>query len=333
MTGAGHAHHRLGHHRHGHHRHGHHRHGHGGHEPYGHGVTATGRHRGVLAGALAAAVGIFVVEVVGAFVSGSLALLADAGHVLADAGGVALALGAAMLAARPATDRRTFGWARAEVLAAAINGLVLAGIGVFVIVEGIRRLIEPATLRPGQMAVFAAVGLVGNLVGFALLFRSRHASLNLRGAFLEVATDTAASVGVLVAAGIIALTGFVRADPLISMGIGLVILPRALRLLRDAGHVLLEATPENLDLEDVRRHIRALEHVRDVHELHAYTVTSGLPVLTAHVVIDDECFRDGHAPQMLDAVQSCLAGHFDVEHSTIQLEPAGHTDHERPAHT
>jgi cobalt-zinc-cadmium efflux system protein len=296
-------------------------------------VTATGRHRGVLAGALAAAVGIFVVEVVGAFVSGSLALLADAGHVLADAGGVALALGAAMLAARPATDRRTFGWARAEVLAAAINGLVLAGIGVFVIVEGIRRLIEPATLRPGQMAVFAAVGLVGNLVGFALLFRSRHASLNLRGAFLEVATDTAASVGVLVAAGIIALTGFVRADPLISMGIGLVILPRALRLLRDAGHVLLEATPENLDLEDVRRHIRALEHVRDVHELHAYTVTSGLPVLTAHVVIDDECFRDGHAPQMLDAVQSCLAGHFDVEHSTIQLEPAGHTDHERPAHT
>jgi len=298
----------------------------------GHGVTATGRHRGVLAGALAAAAGIFVVEIVGAFVSGSLALLADAGHVLADAGGVALALGAAVLATRPPTHRRTFGWARAEVLAAAINGLVLAGIGVFVVVEGIRRLIEPTAIHPGQMAVFAAIGLVGNLVGFGLLFRSRHASLNLRGAFLEVATDTAASVGVLVAAGIIALTGFVRADPLISITIGLVILPRALRLLRDAGHVLLEATPENLDLEDVRRHIRELEHVRDVHDLHAYTVTSGLPVLTAHVVIDDECFRDGHAPQMLDAVQRCLAGHFDVEHSTIQLEPAGHTDHEHPAH-
>jgi cobalt-zinc-cadmium efflux system protein len=286
----------------------------------------------VLAGALAAAAGIFVVEIVGAFVSGSLALLADAGHVLADAGGVALALGAAVLATRPPTHRRTFGWARAEVLAAAINGLVLAGIGVFVVVEGIRRLIEPTAIHPGQMAVFAAIGLVGNLVGFGLLFRSRHASLNLRGAFLEVATDTAASVGVLVAAGIIALTGFVRADPLISITIGLVILPRALRLLRDAGHVLLEATPENLDLEDVRRHIRELEHVRDVHDLHAYTVTSGLPVLTAHVVIDDECFRDGHAPQMLDAVQRCLAGHFDVEHSTIQLEPAGHTDHEHPAH-
>lgn len=299
---------------------------------HGHAATATGRHRGALAGALAAAVAIFVVEVVGAYLSGSLALLADAGHVLADAGGIALALGAALLAARPATGRRTFGWARAEILAAAVNGLVLAGIGVFVFVEGIRRLIDPPDLHPGQMALFAAIGLVGNLVGVALLYRSRHASLNLRGAFLEVATDTATSVGVLAAAAVVTLTDFTRADPLISMVIGLVIAPRALRLLRDAVHVLLEATPQNLDLDDVRRHIRELEHVRDVHELHAYTVTSGLPVLTAHVVIDDECFRNGHAPQMLDAVQSCLAGHFDVEHSTIQLEPAGHTDHERPTH-
>lgn len=297
-----------------------------------HEFTATGRHRRALAGALAAAVAIFVVQVVGAYVSGSLALLADAGHVLADAGGVALALGASLLAARPATGRRTFGWARAEILAAAVNGLVLAGIGVFVVVEGIRRLVEPPAVHPGPMAIFAAIGLVGNLVGLALLYRSRGASLNLRGAFLEVATDTATSVGVLVGAGIIALTGFTRADSLISMAIGLIIAPRALRLLRDAVHVLLEATPEHLDLDDVRKHIRDLDHVRDVHDLHAYTVTSGLPVLTAHVVIDDECFRDGHAPQMLDAVQSCLAGHFDVEHSTIQLEPAGHTDHERPAH-
>jgi cobalt-zinc-cadmium efflux system protein len=299
---------------------------------HAHGATATGRHRGPLAGALAAAVAIFGAEVVGAYLSGSLALLADAGHVLADAGGIALALGAALLAARPATNRRTFGWARAEILAAALNGLVLAGIGVFVLVEGIRRLIHPPTLHPGQMALFAAIGLIGNLVGVGLLYRSRHASLNLRGAFLEVAADTATSVGVLVAAAIVALTDFTRADPLVSIVIGLVITPRALRLLRDAGRVLLEATPQNLDLEAVRRHIRELDHVRDVHELHAYTVTSGLPVLTAHVVIDDECFRDGHAPQMLDAVQSCLAGHFDVEHSTIQLEPAGHSDHERPAH-
>jgi cobalt-zinc-cadmium efflux system protein len=144
--------------------------------------------------------------------------------------------------------------------------------------------------------------------------------------------DTATSVGVLAAAAVIATTGFLRADPLISVLIGLVILPRAIRLLRAAVRVLLEATPENLDLDDVRRHILEVEHVRAVHDLHAYTVTSGLPVLTAHVVVDDDCFRDGHAPQMLDAVQDCLVGHFDVEHSTIQLEPASHGDHEHPAH-
>jgi cobalt-zinc-cadmium efflux system protein len=297
-----------------------------------HAPTATGRHRGVLAGALAVAVAVFAVEVIGAVLSGSLGLFADAGHVLADAGGVALALGAAMLAARPASGRRTFGWARAEILAAAVNGLVLAGMGAYVFVEGIRRLIAPGPVEATAMAGFAAIGLVGNLIGFALLYRSRAASLNLRGAFLEVATDTATSVGVLVAAAVIALTGFARADAIVSVVIGLVIAPRALRLLRQAAHVLLEAAPENLDLDEVRAHIREVEHVRDVHDLHAYTVTSGLPVLTAHVVIDDECFRDGHAPQMLDAVQACLAGHFDVEHSTIQLEPASHVDHEHPGH-
>ena len=305
--------------------------GSGGHD-HAHGVTATGRHRGALIGALAVAVAIFAVEVVGAFLSGSLALLADAGHVLTDAGGVALALGASLLAARPTSSRRTFGWARAEILAAALNGLVLSAMGIYVIAQGARRLVEPTTVDAGEMAVFAAIGLVGNVVGMLFLYRSRGASLNLRGAYLEVATDAATSVGVLAGAVIIALTGFVRADPLISVVIGLIILPRAVRLLRDAVRVLLEATPEHLDLDDVRRHIRELEHVRDVHELHAYTVTSGLPVLTAHVVIAAECFRDGHAPQMLDAVQSCLAGHFDVEHSTIQFEPTGHADHENPAH-
>jgi cobalt-zinc-cadmium efflux system protein len=317
------------------HRHGHgHRHSHGHSHGHGHGlaVTATGRHRGVLAGILAVSLAIFAVEVVGAYVSGSLALLADAGHVLTDAGGVALALGAALLAARPATNRRTFGWARAEILAAAVNGLVLTGMGGYVLVEGVRRLIEPSTVETGPMALFAVIGLVGNLVGVALLFRARRASLNLRGAFLEVATDTATSVGVLAAAGIIAGTGFTRADALISMAIGLVILPRALRLLRDAVRVLLQATPDHLDLDDVRRHIAGIDHVHDVHDLHAYTVTSGLPVLTAHVVVDAECFRDGHAPQMLDAVQECLIKHFNVAHSTIQLEPVEHGAHEAPMH-
>jgi len=301
----------------------------------GHGhdqVTATGRHRKALAAVVAISLGIFVIEAAGAVITGSLALLADAGHVLADAGGVALALGASILAARPVTRRRTFGWARAEILAAAANALVLAGVGVYVLVEGVRRLVEPASVEPGGMAIFGAIALVGNAVGVVLLFRIRDASLNMRGAFLEVATDTATSVGVLAAAAVIATTGFERADPIVSIVIGLVIVPRALRLLRDAANVLLQAVPPGIDLEEIRRHVLALDHVHDMHDLHVYTITSGLPVLTAHVVVDDSCFHDGHAPRMLDTLQECIAGHFDVGHSTFQLELAGHAGHEHPAH-
>ncbi|MET7401523.1 cation diffusion facilitator family transporter [Dactylosporangium sp. NPDC005572] len=299
-----------------------------------HTVTATGAHRRTLAAVLGVSAVIFVVEAVGALLTGSLALLADAGHVLADAGGVALALGATLLAARPASGRRTFGWARAEILAAAVNGLVLCGIGVYVFVEGVRRLwLDQADVEPGGMALFGVIGLVGNLVGVALLYRARNAGLNLRGAFLEVATDTATSVGVLVAAGVIALTGFTRADAIVSILIGLVIAPRAVRLLKEAVDVLLEAAPAGTDLARIRAHIIEVEHVLAVHDLHVHTVTSGLPVLTAHVVVDDSCFHDGHAPRLLDALQECLAGHFDVAHSTFQLEPAGHADHEHPTHT
>ncbi|GAA3234483.1 cation diffusion facilitator family transporter [Dactylosporangium siamense] len=304
--------------------------GHG--HDHDHQVTATGRHRAALAGALAVSVVIFAVEVVGALVTGSLALFADAGHVLADAGGVALALGATVLAARPATGRRAFGWARAEILAAAVNGLVLAGMSVYVFVEGVRRLIEPSEVEPGGMALFGVIGLAGNLVGVALLWRARNASLNMRGAFLEVATDAATSVGVIVAAGVIAATDFTRADAIVSVLIGLIIAPRAVRLLREAVNVLLEATPAGIDLDQLRGHITDLEHVLDVHDLHVHAVTSGLPVLTAHVVVRDECFQDGRAPRLLDALQACVAGHFDVAHSTFQLEPAGHTDHEHPSH-
>ncbi|MGC9665278.1 cation diffusion facilitator family transporter [Planosporangium sp. 12N6] len=305
--------------------HGHHGHHHGA-------VTATGRHRSVLAGVLVISAVIFVLEVVGAVVSGSLALLADAGHVLADAGGVALALGAALLAARPATGRRTFGWARVEILAAAVNGLVLAGMGVYVLIEGAGRLFRPAEVQPGGMALFAMIGLIGNVAGVALLYRVRDASLNMRGAFLEVATDAATSVGVLVAAAVIADTGFTRADAIVSIVIGLVIVPRALRLLHSAANVLLEAVPAEIDLGEIRAHVLALDHVHGMHDLHVYTITSGLPILTAHVVVDDSCFLDGHAPQLLDALQNCIAGHFDVEHSTFQLEPASHAGHEHPGH-
>jgi cobalt-zinc-cadmium efflux system protein len=299
---------------------------------HSHGVTATGKHRRILAGTLLISLVIVAVQVVGTVVTGSLALLADAGHVLADSGGIAMALGATLLAARPATGRHTFGWSRAEILAAAVNGLILTGMGVYILIQGVHRLVEPAVVEPGGMAVFGAIGLVGNLLAVALLYRARAASLNLKGAFLEVATDSATSVGVLAAALVIALTGFTRADAIVSLLIGLVIVPRAIGLLREASDVLLEAAPSDIDLEEIRQHVLEVDHINDVHDLHVYTVTSGLPVLTAHVVVDAECFQDGHAPQLLDRLQICLSGHFDVEHSTFQLEPTGHVEHEHPTH-
>jgi cobalt-zinc-cadmium efflux system protein len=294
--------------------------------------TAAGRHRGRLAIVLAITSTVLVAEVVGAFLSGSLALLADAGHMLTDVAGLALALGAVSLAARPATPERTFGYARAEVLAAVLNGVLLLGVAGFVLVEGVRRFADPQEVEAEAMLVFGAVGLLGNLVGLALLARGAKESLNVRGAYLEVLADAAGSVGVLVAAAVIATTGYDRADAIVSLAIGLFILPRTWRLLREAVDVLMEASPRSIDLEDVRSHILSAPHVRGVHDLHAVTVTSGLPVVTAHVVVDDECFHDGHAPQVLDELQECLAGHFDVEHSTFQLEPAGHAGHEHAHH-
>ena len=300
---------------------------------HGHGhVTAAGQHRGRLIGVLAITASIMVVQVIGALLSGSIALLADAGHMLTDSAGVALALVAITLAARPPTARRTFGLARAEILAAAVNAAVLLGLGAYIMYESISRLTDPPSLQSGSMLVFGIIGLVGNVASMLLLFKAQNASLNMRGAFLEVVTDTLASVGVIAAALIAMFTGFTRADAIVAVLIGLLILPRAFSLLRAAVDVLLEAAPKDVNLDEVRQHILEVPHVRDVHDLHAWTVTSGMPVLSAHIVVEDECFNDGHAPQMLDQLQTCLAGHFDVEHSTFQLEPTSHAAHEQSVH-
>jgi cobalt-zinc-cadmium efflux system protein len=281
---------------------------------------------------LAISVTILAVEVVGAVVSGSLALLADAGHLLTDVAGLGLALFASVLSGRPATDARTWGYRRAEVLAAAAQAAVLLAVGVFVLYEGVRRLVDPPDVASGAMLVFGVVGLVGNSVSVAVLAGGRSSDLNTRAAFLEVVNDALGSVAVLVAAGVIALTGWLRADAVASLLIGVLILPRTWRLLRETVDVLLEATPKGVDLADVRAHLLGVEHVHDVHDLHASTIATSLPVLTAHVVVDDSCFTDGHVPQLLDQLQGCLAGHFDVDHSTFQFEPASHAAHEHAAH-
>ncbi|GIG28224.1 cation transporter [Cellulomonas marina] len=309
-----------------------HAHGPGHGSGHAHGATAAQAHRGRLVGVLVLTLVVMVAEVVGGVLSGSFALLADAGHMLTDSAGVALALFATALAARPASAARTFGWQRAEILAALANGLVVAVVGVLVLVGGVRRLVEPQPLDARLMLAFAVVGLVANAIGLAVLHRGQRESLNLRGAYLEVLGDLVGSAAVVAAALVVAVTGFVRADGVASVLVGLLVLPRAVVLLREVGAVLLESTPQGVDLEQVRRHMAGVPGVTGVHDLHAWTITSGVPVLSAHVEVSDETFRSGRAAQVLADLRGCLVGHFDVDHCTFQLEPPATTGTERHAH-
>ncbi|MGI8433382.1 MAG: cation diffusion facilitator family transporter [Nocardioidaceae bacterium] len=296
-----------------------------GHE---HGGSAALTHKGRLSLVLGITVTILIVEVIGALLSGSLTLLADAGHMLTDAAGIGLSLLAIHFAQRPATQQRTFGFLRLEILSALVNALLLLGVGGFVLVEAIRRLIDPPEVASGIMIIFGIIAVLGNSVSLSLLFRGQGQSLNIRGAFLEVASDLLGAAAVIVAAVVIALTGFERADPIASLLIGVLIIPRTFRLLRQAVDVLMEATPKDVDLEEVRRHLMEAEGVTDVHDLHAWTITSGVNVLSAHVVVA-EAAKGG---QVLDALGNCLDEHFDIEHSTFQVEPIGHQDHEHVLH-
>jgi len=295
-------------------------------------VTAGAGHRRRLGVVLALTLGVLAAEVVGAVLSGSLALLADAGHMATDAAGLALALAAVSLAQRPARGRRTFGWQRVEILAAVANGLLLLAVAVYVLVEAIRRIGRPPEIGFGLMLVVASVGLVVNLGSMAVLHRGRDDSLNVRGAYLEVLADALGSVAVIIAAVVIATTGWTPADIVASIVIGCLVVPRAWHLLREAFDVLLEAAPRGVDLGEVRSHILGVDGVLDVHDLHAWTITSGLPVLSAHVVVTDEALAAGHGGRVLDALCSCLGEHFDLEHCTFQLEAAAHSGHEAPVH-
>ena len=298
-----------------------------------HGADQLADHRSKLRTVLIITVTVLLAEVIGAAVSGSLALLADAGHMLSDVAGLTLAWVASVLARRPATLARTWGYRRAEVLAAVGQAAVLLAVGGFVMVEAIRRLVEPPDVASGAMVAFGVIGLVGNTIGIAVLAGARVENLNMRAAFLEVVNDALGSLAVLLAAVVISVTGWVRADALASLLIGALIIPRTLKILRESLDVLLESTPRGLELSEVREHLLQVARVQAVHDLHASQVATGLPVLTAHVVVGDACFQDGHLPALLDELQRCLAGHFDVEHSTFQFEATGHAGHEPSAHS
>jgi len=277
-------------------------------------------------------VGFMVLEVVVAFASGSLALLSDAGHMLSDVGAIGASLWAIGLAARPAAGHWTFGWKRAEILSAAGNGITLLVVSALVAFEAIRRLLDPPPVQGTPVLIVAIIGVAVNVLAAGALAKANRSSLNVAGAYQHILTDLYGFLGTVIAAIIILTTGYARADAIASLLVVALMLKAAWGLLRDSGRVLLEAAPEHIDLDDIRSHLLGTRHVVGVHDLHVWTVTSSLPALSAHVVLDDSCFTDGHAPQLLDEIQHCLIGHFDVEHSTFQLEPAGHAQHEAGTH-
>lgn len=259
-----------------------------------------------------------VAEVIGGLVTGSLALLADAGHMLTDVGGLALALFAIRFAEKPATPQRTYGYYRAEILAALANAVVLVLISLYILYEAYRRFQTPAQIESGAMLAVAAVGLLVNVIGMALLKRGADTSLNLKGAYFEVVADMLSSLGVIAAALVISWTGWVYADPLVSAAIGLFILPRTWALIREAVGILLEGTPSDLNLADVRQSLGSLPGVTDVHDLHVWTLTSGVRALSAHCVVSEIQL---HA-SLPAAARELAQRRFRVGHVTLQVESA-----------
>jgi cobalt-zinc-cadmium efflux system protein len=262
--------------------------------------------------------GFLVVEVIVGLLTNSLALLADAGHMFTDAAGIGLALLAIWFAGRPATQEKTFGYYRLEIFAAVANAVILLGVAAFILYEAVQRFARPPEVIGLPMLDVAVIGLVVNLVSMRLLHGGAQASLNLRGAYLEVLGDLLGSVAVIVAGLVIIITRWAPIDPIASVVIAGLILPRTWSLLREAVDILLQATPEGVDLDEVRRHILRAGGVADIHDLHAWTLTSGQNVVSLHAVMDP-----GADPAaVLDELCACLTDDFDMEHSTIQLETA-----------
>jgi cobalt-zinc-cadmium efflux system protein len=271
-----------------------------------------------------------VVEAVGGMVSGSLALLADAGHMLTDVAALAIAVLSQRVAQRPADDRRTYGYLRLEILAAFVNGAILFALSVWIVVEAVHRLGSPQPIKGGLFAAIAAIGLVVNVVALRLLHGDAHHDLNTRGAYLHILGDLLGSVGALVAAGLVITTGWTLADPLVSIALSLLILVSAWRLLRESVDVLLEAVPAHIRLEEVEGRLRAVPGICDVHDLHVWTVTSGVIAMSGHVVVPELADH----PRVLAASHAAMGG-LGIGHATIQVEVAGECtpDHDGPLST
>ncbi|GAA4701074.1 cation efflux system protein [Phytohabitans rumicis] len=277
------------------------------------------RHRGRLWAAFALLAAFMVIEAVAALLTGSLALLSDAGHMFTDVLGIGMALAAIYAASRAAGDpQRTFGLYRLEVLAALGNAVLLFGVAIYVLIESVRRFADPPEVPAGPMLVVAAAGLVANLVAFGLLRSGAKESLNVRGAYLEVLGDLLGSAGVIVAAAVIALTDWWYADPIVAVAVGLFILPRTWKLARAAVRILVQAAPEHVDVTAVQTRLAAVPGVCDVHDLHVWTLTSGMDVASAHLTLDPAA----QVGPVLVAAREALHDDFDIAHATLQVEPA-----------
>lgn len=288
---------------------------HGGHD-HNHGANASTRQLGL---ALALTGTFLVVEAAYAFISGSLALLSDAGHMLTDAAALALSLLAVKAGERPADRRRTFGYRRTEILAAALNAAALLAVGGYILYEAVQRLREPVAVQTTPMLVVAVLGLIVNLLSARILAGGQEGSLNVRSAYLEVLSDLLGSAAVIVGAVLIMFTGWTWVDPLLGAGIGLWVIPRTWRLLSESVNVLLEGAPAGLDLDTLRAELSALPGVTEVHDLHVWSITSGEHSLTVHLVSGSTA---GSA-ELLAAAQE-VAGRHGIEHVTVQIEPPGH---------
>lgn len=288
--------------------------------------TPAGRNKGRLAVVLGLTTVYLVAEVVGGLMTGSLALLADAGHMMTDVAGIAMALFAIWFGGRPATPERTYGYYRAEILAALANAVVLFAISFYILYEAYLRFLDPPKVESVGMLLVAAIGLAVNLAGMAILRSGAGDSLNMKGAYFEVLSDMLTSIGVIAAGLIMWTTGWYYADPLFSAGIGLFILPRTWKLLTDAVHVLLEGTPSDVNLAALREAIAGSAGVSGVHDLHAWSLTSGSNALSVHVVLDDGADHDA----VLAGVRRRIVEGFPIAHTTIQVEPRGWEGSELP---
>lgn len=278
--------------------------------------TAASRHKSRLAGALALTASFMVAEVVGGLLTGSLALLADAAHMMTDAGGLLLALIAIRFGERPATPQRTYGYARMEVLSALTNAVVLLLLTIWILYEAYQRFRSPPDVLSGPMMAVAVIGLIVNLISMRLLAGGASESLNVKGAYFEVLADMLGSLGVILAAGVVMLTGWTLADPLIGAAIGLFIVPRTWILLKQAVHILMEGTPPEIDLGLLRQKLLDIPGAVAVHDLHAWVITSGVNAMSCHLVVDDVA-RGSH---VLAAAREALKTGFGLTHTTIQIE-------------